>query len=159
MMRWLAKNWILLIIYSTFAISGGLYLRGVTKYRSVDTWPWVGAEILHVGGARDSVPTQTMFGLGSTTIDSRVVEFRYSVEGQSYRSKMATPDGGGLPLNPLGRPWRAFYDPSSPEVAVLAPVPFRGTGFIVTAAFSGVFVALHLWFAVPGSFRREPKAE
>ena len=145
-MRRMLDNVILLAVYLIFVISGGLYIRDFLKYRGIDSWPSVSAEILGGGGNVVSFPTQTRYGMNTTTIDSRFVEFRYSVEGKSYRSKNATPDRGGLPLNPFNRPWRAFYKPSSPDIAVLSPVPFQGTGLLVTAIFSGMIGMGYLWF-------------
>jgi hypothetical protein len=141
-------NLFALLICMTFVIFGVLYLCGFIKYRGVDSWPSVSAEIVGGGGDVVSIPTQTRYGMNSTTMDSRYVEFRYSVEGKSYRSKTATPDGGGLPFNPLQRPWKAFYKPSSPDVAVLSPIPYQGTGFLIAAVFSGMLVMGYLWFAI-----------
>lgn len=148
-MRWVINNSALLLIYAAFIISGGGYLRGVLKYGSVESWPSVEAEIVDLGGDVISFPTQSRFGFSSTLIDSRFVEFRYSVEGNTYRGTAGTPDGGGLPINPWNQPLRAFYKPSSPEVAVLAPVPFKGTGLLAAAGFSGILVLGHLWFTLP----------
>lgn len=153
MTRRVIDNPILLLVYLTFVISGGLYLHGFLKYRGVDEWPSANAEIVGGGGNLDSFPTQTRYGMSTTTVDSRFVEFRYSVGGTSYRSKTATPDGGGLPLNPLNRPWRAFYKPSSPDVAVLSPIPYQGNGLLIAAVFSGMLVAGYLWFTPPSIHR------
>ncbi len=143
MMRRVIDNSILLLVYLAFVISVGLYLHGCLKYRGVDAWPSVSAEIIGGGGNVVSFPTQTRHGMNTATVDSRFVEFRYSVLGKSYRSKSATPDGGGLPLNPLNRPWRAFYKPSSPDVAVLSPDPYQGNGLLIAAvALSGIAAAL-----------------
>ena len=148
-MRWLINNTILILIYATFIVAGGLYLRGIIIYRGIDSWPSVDAVVLRAGGTMISMPTQTRYGVSSSTIDSRFVEFHYTVEGQLYQSNKATPDGGGLPINPMNQPWRAFYKPFAPDIAVLAPIPFQGTGLLVTAVFSGIIVLAHLWFTVP----------
>jgi hypothetical protein len=153
MMRRVIDNSILLLVYLAFVISVGLYLHGCLKYRGVDAWPSVSAEIIGGGGNVVSFPTQTRHGMNTATVDSRFVEFRYSVLGKSYRSKSATPDGGGLPLNPLNRPWRAFYKPSSPDVAVLSPDPYQGNGLLIAAVFSGMLVAVYLWFTPPSIHR------
>jgi Protein of unknown function (DUF3592) len=144
-MHWLIKNSILLLIYAAFLIFGGLYLRGWLRYRGVESWPSVNAEIVGGGGNLSSVPNQTRYGSGSTTIDTRFVEFQYSVEGKTYRSKTGSPDSGGLPAAIVGEPsWKAFYKPSSPEIAVLSPTPFSGELFLFIAALSGIIVLVHI---------------
>ena len=158
-MRWLINNSILILIYATFIVAGSLYIKGFIIYRGIDSWPSVDAEVVGAGGTVISVPTQTRYGASSSTIDSRFVEFRYSVEGQLYESNKATPDGGGLPINPMNQPWRAFYKPSAPDIAVLSPIQFRGTGLLVTAVFSGIIVLVHLWFTVPSLLARIRQAE
>lgn len=146
MKRWLKDNYFLLLIYSAFIVSVGLYFRGFTKYRGVETWPSVPVEILSAGG---EVITQSRISRGgytTTAVDARFVEFRYTVEGRDYIGTNATPDGGGVPSSYGNRPLAAYYDSSSPDVAVLFPVPFRGTGYLVVSGFLGILVAAHLSF-------------
>lgn len=159
MMRWLIHNSILILIYATFIVTGILYLQGFMNYRGVDSWPSVDAEIVGSGGRVISVPSQTRYGSRTSTIDSRFVVFRYSVDGQVYTSNKATPDGGGFPLNPMNLPWRAFYKPSSPNIAVLSPIPFQGIGLLVSAIFSGCIVIVHLWLTVPPLLTKNHKTE
>lgn len=140
-------------------ISAGRYVHGFVKYWGVESWPSVRAEIIDVGGDVTSFPSQNRFGTSSTTIDSRFAEFRYTVGSQTYRSTTVSPDGGGLPLNSLDRPWRAFYNPSSPDTAVLIPVSFQGTGLLIAATFSGILVFVHLWFTVPTPSPRDRQAK
>ncbi len=45
--------------------------------------------------------------------------------------------------------WRAYYKPSSPEIAVINPIPYQGTRWLGTAAISGLFVLVHLYFSLP----------
>jgi hypothetical protein len=151
-----STKWIVIVaIYATFLVAGGLYLRGWIHYYNIDSWPSVDAEIVGTGGDLVSIPTQNRYGGSSSiTVDNRYVEFRYFVEGHLYTSKTATPDGGGLPINLMNQPWRAFYKPSSPDVAVLDPVHFQGTGPLVVAAFSGIIVLVHLGFMIPTLFTR-----
>jgi len=151
MLRWISRYSPLILIWVTFGISGTIFVRDFVKYRGVESWPSTGAEIISTGGTIVSHPVQTRYGMGSTTSDSRFVEFEYSVAGRSYRSHMASPDGGGLPINPLNQPWRAFYRPSSPDVAVLMPLPYRGYGYLITAIFSGMIALGSLWFGLQGS--------
>ena len=149
---------ILALIYAVFIIAGGLYLRGWLKHREIDKWPSVDAEIVGGGGSLVSIPGSGRYGgSNSNTMDTRYVEFEYSVDGRTYRSKTATPDGGGLPLYPGDEPWKAFYKPSSPEVAVLSPIPYQGIGFLVTALFMGTIVVVHLWFTVPELLEKQPE--
>ncbi|MCB1086750.1 MAG: DUF3592 domain-containing protein [Verrucomicrobiae bacterium] len=148
MKRWLVENFGLLLIYSVFIFSGSLYLRGVIRYRYIKNWPSVPAEIVDAGGQLNTVSRDTKFGSTTIAIDSRFIEFRYVVAGESYSGIKVTPDGGGLPVNPTNLPLRAYYDPKSPETAVLNPIPFQGTGLLFAAFFSGIVVAVHLGVTV-----------
>ena len=158
-MRWLINNSILLLVYAAFIIAGSFYLRGYLKYRGIDSWPSVSAEIVGGGGSLDSMPSGGRYGGSSTTIDSRYVEFQYSVDGETYRSRTATADGGGLPVSIIGEPWRAFYKPSSPNIAVLSPTPYRGVGAMVTAVFSGILVFVHVWCGISDALNHKQKGE
>ena len=155
MRRWI-NNSILLIIYAAFLITGGLCLRGWIKYHGIESWPSVDAEIVAAGGSWDTLPTQTKYG-GSIQIDSRFVEFQYLVDGKTYRSKTATPSGGGLPIS--FEPWKAIYKPSSPDIAVLSPVPLMEPGLIYTASFTGIIVLVHLWCALSDILAKKQPAE
>jgi len=160
MIHWSINHSLLLLIYATFVVSGGCYLKGVLTYKSVESWPSVEAKIVGSGGEEISVSTPTRYDFTSTTtIDSRFVEFVYSVEGKAFRSISATPDGGFLFPNPRNEPLRAFYKPSSPDIAVLTPVPFRGTGLLITAGISGILVVAHLWFTIPALMAKKLRAE
>ena len=136
------------LIYATFALSVGLYVRGAIKYKNIESWPSVEAEVIGGGGRVISAPTQNRFGSSFVNIDARFIEFRYSVEGTTYRSTTATPNGGGVPLSPLGGSWRAYYNRSSPHIAVLSPVPFDGTGLIALSGFSGVLIFGHIFHLI-----------
>ena len=158
-MRWLFNNVILLLVYGAFIIAGALYLRGWLKYRGIESWPSVNAENVREGGSLDWIPSN---GRYPTRIDSRFVEFQYSVDGQNYKSTNATPDGGGLPMSIIGEPpqaFRAFYKPSSPGIAVLSPTPYRGVGLMVTAAVSGILVLAHVWCGVADMLNDKQEAE
>jgi len=52
-------------------------------------------------------------------------------------------------MNVFNEPWRAFYKPASPKVAVLAPIPYEAGGWLLTTLVTGIIVITHLWFAVP----------
>ena len=143
---------LLLLIYGAFAVSGGCYVKGMLIYRGVESWPSVEATIVGSGGREVVVSAPTRYDpTGTTRIDSRFVEFQYLVEGKFYRGISITPDGGALLPNHRDEPLRAFYKPSSPDIAVLVPVPFRGTGFLSTAGFTGILVVAHLWFFFRGA--------
>ena len=149
-MRKIALNGGLFFIYGMFVIFLCLYLRGVIRYRGVESWPSVSAEVIRVGGERVSFPITNRSGIGSSaTIDARFVEFSYTVSGESYQGTMASPDGGGLPLNPFGQPWRAYYKPSAPEIAVLNPVPFEGLELFTFSVVFGLLIGGHLCFSIP----------
>ena len=142
-------------IYAAFIISGCLYVHRWLRYRDIDTWPSVDAKIVGSGGSLVFFQSPGRYGgSSSTAMDSRYTEFEYSVDGQTYRSRTATPDGETVPIYVSGRPHKAHYKPSSPEVAVLIPIPYMGLGILATALFSGMFVAVHLWFTVPEILRK-----
>jgi hypothetical protein len=88
------------------------------------------------------------------------VKFEYTVAGKSYIGNQAGPDTNGLP----GRidnsaPWRAFYDPDNPGIAVLHPAEFQGTGLLIVAAFSGAMAAFHFCFTLLDYWEKRTKAE
>ncbi len=155
-----AKLIVTVVFYVVFIVAGTQYVRGMINYHNIDSWPSVEAEVVGTGGNLVSVPTQSKYGGSSSyRVDTRFVVFRYSVEGRLYTSKTATPDGGGLPMNPMNQPWRAYYNPSSPDVAVLDPANFRGIGSLVAAVFSGIIVLPHLWFTIVHLFTRSQPAK
>ena len=92
------------------------------------------------------------------------MKFEYTVAGKSYIGNQAGPDTNGLP----GRidnsaPWRAFYDPDNPGIAVLHPAEFQGTGLLIVAAFPGlwrpsIFVLPSWTIGKKGPKRSEPLA-
>jgi hypothetical protein len=93
--------------------------------------------------------------MGSTTIDTSSVEFEYFVEGHRFISQSASPNGGGLPPQILNESWKAFYNPSSPDIAVLSPIPYMGFGLMAIAGFSGFIVLVHLWTILPDFFAKQ----
>ena len=42
-----------------------------------------------------------------------------------------------------------------PDVAVLEPIPYRGNGLLLTMAFSGIVVIVHLYFTLPAFVSRQ----
>lgn len=140
-------------IYATCLVSGGWWLSQAWKFRGVEDWPSVEARIIDAGGGESRVPVQTHQGSRSWSFDGRYVAFEYEVQGRLYLSDLATPDGGGKPANPIfgGPPQRrAYYKPESPEVAVLVPTPYEGTGWLYAACFTGILCGVHLCTMVPG---------
>lgn len=131
---------------AVFIASSGLYLHGWLKYRGVESWPSVGAEIVRSGGGSIFVPTQGGTGSGTKIVDTSFVEFEYSVNRKTYRSNTATPNRKGLSLVGLRPPWNAFYKPSSPDVAVLAPHPYSGRHWIFIATVTGIMTLMYCWF-------------
>jgi len=148
---------LLVTVYAVFIVAVCLYVRKSFKYRGVDTWPSVEAKIVGGGGGMFTVPNTGRYGTGSTTIGSSFVEFEYFVAGHRYSSKTASPNGGGLPPQIPGESWKAFYNPSSPDIAVLSPMPYFGVGLLVMAGFSGIVVLPHLWTTIPDILTRRKK--
>ncbi|MCF7675556.1 MAG: DUF3592 domain-containing protein [Akkermansiaceae bacterium] len=158
-MRNIISRSILASVYAVFFVAVGLYAHRSFKYRGVDTWPSVDAKIVGGGGGMFTIPTSGRFGTGSTTLDSSFVEFEYFIDGQRYISKTSSPNGGGLPPQGLNESWKAFYDPSSPDIAVLSPTPYWGAGLLVIAGFSGIIVLTHLWTTLPELLTKQKQTE
>lgn len=154
-MRWLIKHSILLLVYVVFTVSGSLCLHEYLKYRGIDTWPSVNAEIVSAGGGLNTIPTQSRYGAGTTSIDSRFVEFQYTVEGKVYKTKTS----GGVPPIVMGEPWMAYYNPLSPDIALLSRTPNWSAGLIITAAFTGLIVLVHVWFEGADVIKRVKEGE
>lgn len=154
-MRWLSRNWFLLLIYAALVVSLSAYIDGRLTYRGLESWPSVDAEIMGFGGSVTTIPGQGRYGVSNSTMDTRFTQFRYSIEGREYANDTVSPNENALPLNPFNRPWRAYYNPENPETAVLIPVAYRGTNLLVLVSLSGLFVILHLWFTVSEWFARK----
>lgn len=148
-MRWIRSSLGLILIYGTCIVSSTYWTGQWVRFRGVENWPAVDARIKDQGSV--SIPYQYEYkdGHHRGAIDASFVTFDYTVAGRTYVSKLATPDGGGLPMNPFNTPWKAFYKPESPATAVLAPVPYQGTGWLLTALISAIFIAVHLFTAAP----------
>ncbi len=139
--------WIIAIAYLPFTISVSIYLHNRIKYRGVENWPSVPAEIVGSGGGHSSFPMSSPHGGPyAVPLDTTSVEFEYEVGGAVYRSSTGTPDDGSVTGLVLRRPTMAHYDPENPAVAVLIPSSYTGTGLLVLAAFSGVLAGAHLCF-------------
>ena len=146
-MRWVKDNLFAFVMVAIFITSSGIYLCGWLKYRGVESWPSVGAEIVRSGGTSYSVPSHSSTGSSSAIVDTSFVEFEYSVNGRTYRSNTATPNRKGLSLAGLQPPWKAFYKPSSPEIAVLAPLPYDGRSWVFVAMATGIMTLMYCWIS------------
>lgn len=149
MIRWLRAHGFILGIYATFVICLTFYIHRSITFQDVESWPWVPALIVDAGGELASVPFYSRSGSNMTTIDTRFVEFTYSVNGKLFRGNRVSPDGRGFPANPSAPGSRAYYKPSAPEIAVLIPTPFEGTGLLFAIVLLGLLIITHLWFTVP----------
>lgn len=178
-MRWLWKNPMLGLVCVLFMVSTGFYVRNRIKFWDVENWPSVNAEEVRESGSVDSVPVQTRTGSGLMRIGTLSVRFQYKVQGILHHGELASPDGGGLPLNPTTRegkmdsggepmsslkgtplaPWRAYYKPLSPEIAVINPIPYQGTRWLGTAAVSGLLVLVHLYGSLPWFDPRKSRSQ
>lgn len=138
-----------ILIYGTCIAAGYYWLSQWVRFRDVADWPSVEARMVGQKGGRFSYRSESREGARTGIVDATFVTFEYTVDGRTYPGHLATPDGGGLPLNPFGEPWRAFYKPETPELAVLSPTPYEGTGWLMTALVSGMLVVIHLCFTVP----------
>jgi hypothetical protein len=161
-MHWIRAHVCLILIYGTFMIAGSSWLAQRIRFHGVQDWPSVNAE--NVRSGMNTYPMRSEYWDGSRTrwIESSYVLFEHSVDGQFYESDLATPDGGGLPLNPIftsvdqaGRrtttqeQWKAFYNPASPSTAVLLPTPYEGMPWLYTTLVCGLLIAIHLACVLP----------
>jgi hypothetical protein len=165
MLRWLGANFFLLVIYGTFPIAAAIYVRGRITYEGVEQWPSVEATAVRETGSLLSGPNGGSKG-GPSTIDSRSARFEYTVNGRTFTGDHFSPDGGGVQGPGPEDSWRAYYNPSSPEIAVLNPVPYKGYGAFAAAIVTGIMAGAHLYCAIGdflnrrrrlnGSDRKEP---
>lgn len=143
-------------IYVIFLIPLGIYIKERTKFKAVETWPSVPANILRSGGAVRSTPAHSRTGPYSFALDTRYVEFQYVVAGENFTQRNVTPDGTSQHFFAVDTASpRAYYSPQDPATAVLIPVPFQGTKLLTIAIFSGPLAAFHLWFSVRGLRERK----
>jgi hypothetical protein len=132
------------------------------RFRGVQDWPSVDARIIASGSDSYTMRKEYWDGSGTYNIDASYVHFEYSVDGQTYGSHLATPDGGGLPLYPTftivdqsgeretaPREWKAFYKPTSPRTAVLLPIPYEGMAWLYITLFCGLMIVVHLTCTLP----------
>jgi hypothetical protein len=161
-----SRVFFVVLIYTVFLVTAGFWIVSAVRYKGISEWPCVEAKILDYGGKLQSLLTQGRFGTSSTTLDSQWVKFEYTVAGKSYIGNQAGPDTNGLPgrIDNRGRidnsaPWRAFYDPDNPGIAVFDPAEFQGTGLLIVAAFSGAMAAFHFWFTLLDYWEKKTKAE
>ncbi|RYD43197.1 MAG: DUF3592 domain-containing protein [Verrucomicrobiaceae bacterium] len=148
-MRWLNDHLFLLVMSGICVTASGVHFHKAMKYRGVESWPSVSAEMIRSGDSEVTVPRQSRHSWGTSSVDTSFVEFEYTVDGQTYRSMSATPNGGGVRSSGVSEPWRAFYKPSAPDIAVLSPVPFKGGAAALIAVATGLMAVMYAWFSFP----------
>jgi hypothetical protein len=149
MRRFVSRRFGVALIYSIFLLSLGLYLRARVIYKGIESWPSTEATLIGSGGDLRSTTSMSRVGLSTHAIDTRYLEYEYIVEGKLYRSSRMRADGG-LPTQ-TDSTWRAYYNPSVPEISVLDPTPYQGSDLLSLAGVFGVLAGVHLCFAVFGS--------
>lgn len=134
------------LFYALFFLSGGYWLWQTAKFHGVEEWPQVEAKILD--HKDQSLPFIRAWYTGDQvgSVDASSVIFAYVVKRQVYESRLATPDGGGLPGRYGDEPWKAFYKPGSPDLAVLSRVPYRGNLLMAVATTCALPVGVHFYF-------------
>lgn len=148
-MRWFRTSILLILIYGIGFSTGGYWILQRVKFSGVEDWPWVEARITDGGSSVISYQHETRQGHQRGSVPVSHVKFTYTVDGRGYQGDLATPDGGGLPDNPFHEPWKAYYKPGSPEIAVLCPVSYRGTGWLLASLVTAVLVGIHLCVVMP----------
>jgi hypothetical protein len=129
--------------YLLLAVSLFGLIRGHVRYAGVGDWPKVKAYDINQSGTTWSQPIQTQTGSGTASFDTRQADFRYIVNGVEYHGTRWSPNGGA-PLLVHSEQLYAYYNPKNPAIAVLAPYPYHGLGWIASSGFAGLFVAVHL---------------
>lgn len=152
-MRWIRAHIFLIAIYGCCLFTGGTWLSRSITYQGVQNWPTVKATIVDQHENRQVFTTQYWNGAKAKAIGDTYVAFEYTVDGRTFVSDRSTPDGGSAPLNPLRQEWKAYYNPSSPDIAVLAPIPYQGTGWLLATLVSGVLIGIHLLIVLPDALR------
>ena len=133
------------------------------KFAGVEGWPAVPAEIIESETKSFSTRRETFTGseVGSVAIDS--VLFEYEVNGVVYKSRLASPNGGGLPSVFGESSLMAFYNPARPNVGVLNPTEYDGSFQKFVLAFGTVFLAIIAWaqglWQLEHRFRRPNKTQ
>jgi hypothetical protein len=150
MMRIFRSNIWLALIYATFVVAAARELHQRLRFHDVQHWPSVSARIVSAGGGPVTVRNDWWSAPRTGQFDASYVEFEYEVDGRTYRGDRGTPNGGGLPMNVFNEPWRAFYKPTSHDVAVLARIPYRAGGWLLATLVTGIIVTTHLGFSMPG---------
>ena len=148
-MRWIRSHFYLLLIYGVFAGTGGHWIIQWQKFRGVETWPSTEARIIQSGSVALPYQYDGRDGYHRGSENAGHVTFEYSVGVRTYQSGRATPDGGGLPVAAPDEKWKAHYQPDSPDLAVLYPVPYHGTGWLIAACLCAILIGVHLFLELP----------
>lgn len=158
-MRWIKTHFLLLVIYGGFFTAVGQFVPPWIRYAGVEDWPSVPATVTGESGDSGSYRTQGSWGMqGAHFYDNRQVHFHYEVAGRKYEGDHFSPDGGGLGGPWQDYPWRAYYKPSAPEIAVLHPKPYQGMAALLWMAITGVMVAVHLYCGATDFLKGRKKA-
>ena len=151
-MQWLKAHFFLLLIYFIL-ISGAVgYVLNARKYWGIEQWPSVSATVI-----RETGDMYRGYGSRSMSWDTLGVEFDYAVDGKSYKGTECSANGGGLAGAAFVKEWRAYYNPSDPQVAVLNPVPYKGMGWLACVFVTGIMAAIHLLCSVADFWERTTK--
>ena len=149
LVAWIGDNWLVSVtFYLLFICTSGTYVINRIRYAGVEDWPSVGASILREKGEEFRIQGQGSRGLTTSIVDTRTVQFEYSVAGRKYTGIRISPDGGSGYSNPLRQPDKAYYKPSDPAIAVLYPTGYSGSGLLAGALLCGVIVGVHLYFTL-----------
>ena len=146
--QWLSKWWFPSILYGVIVVMLWLYVRDTLRYRGVENWPSVPVEQAQGGGLVTTYRRGSHSGPEvSSRVDSSHIKYTYVVDGVTYRGTLGSPARQRAPINLLRQPWRAYYKPSNPSIAVLNPIPYDGFALLAGIGFFGALPAAHFYFS------------
>ncbi|MGB0991007.1 MAG: hypothetical protein ACPG32_00890 [Akkermansiaceae bacterium] len=169
--RFLRAYGFLFLIYVVFLTSLVIFCFKKHRYSGVETWPSVLAENVDITTLSFPSRGDSHYGTKPHTTETyEILHFSYTVEGVSYRGNTSNANdeaiqrpllylpnqetsldsnhNGSVPFHVELLPWRAYYHPENPHIAVLEPVPYQGTVAILLMVFAGIIMVVHFWTVV-----------
>jgi len=164
-MHWIKSNWTLSAVYLIFITCAIMYGWQKRLYADVESWPSVLAQDVNFQIVEGEIRKDNWYaGTKQSSTYSESVSFKYVVNGKTYCGHLTSPDGspaqreyeydfketpketrtGNIPFRQIQKPWRAYYHPDRPSLAVLNNSAYKGLGYLLTMAFTGLLILIHL---------------